>query len=69
MTYKLQINLITITRLTRETALSGISHRYMIPNISTVIMLIVKQTNKADTKSSPSSTKVTPKIAARDTTV
>ena len=50
---KTDSTVITMTRLTRETALRGILHRYMIPNISKVIKLMVNTVRKAEMKSKP----------------
>ena len=54
----------TMTRLTRDTALREISHMYMRPNRSTMIIATVKVTIRAILKLNPRRTKVTTKMAA-----
>ena len=54
----------TMTRLTSDTALREISHMYMRPNKSTIIIATVKVTIRAILKLNPRRTKVTTKMAA-----
>ena len=53
-----------MTRLTTDTALNEISHRYMTPIRSTTIMDTVRVTMMAQGKLNPISKKVITKIAA-----
>lgn len=57
----------TMTRLTSDTALREISHMYMRPNRSTIIIATVKVTIRAILKLNPRRTKVTKKMAAERT--
>ena len=57
----------TMTRLTSDTALREISHMYMRPSRSTIMIATVKVTITAILKLNPIRTKVTTKMAAETT--
>ena len=57
--------LLTMTRLTNETALSGMSQRYIIPMISVTIIATVNVTLNAMRKWKPISKNVITKMAAK----
>ena len=59
--------MLTITRLTSETAFSSIFRIYMAPNMSRTVIAIVNVRIEAMKKLKPSSSRVTMKMASRDT--
>jgi hypothetical protein len=61
------LNVLTITRFTRETAFNVIFHKYMRPPIFTTIIVMVIITTIDEKISRPIKRKVTPKIAAKET--
>ncbi|KAG8224452.1 hypothetical protein J437_LFUL003175 [Ladona fulva] len=58
--------ILTITRLTKDTALRDIPHQYISPPISITIAAMVITTTTEEAKSNPIRTKVTKKMAAKE---